>query len=428
LLQEWHGFAVLEIIKRLCIAGAVILFVSCMLPTRSSHSGEPGEPGELVFGMSAAFTGANGEMGIEFYRGLMAYIEHFNANGGASGWTIKVLPANDGYNPLPCFENTVRFIEEEDVFALFSYVGTPTTAHILPLLQKFSARHTFLLFPLTGAQPMRTEPFGEYVYTLRASYFEETAGLVDNLLKVGRRRIAVFYQNDAYGRTGWDGVRRALRRQGEQVVAEAAYRRGATYEQDFTSEVAHLMEAGPDAIICVGTYASQAAFIRDMRNAGHDLPVAGLSFSDSDKMLELLTLEERRSGRKYTEKLICSQVVPCYEDLTLSGVRFYRELMDNYKGTGQVAGQGYSPRRFSYVSFEGFLNGIMLGEMVRRMADDPRRERIPEVMDSIVDMDLGIGVNVSFGPGRRQGLDAVYFTTVAGGHFQPIRDWAEWSR
>lgn len=424
MLREWHGFAVLKMIQHLVLAATVLLFVCCVLPVRPSHSEEPGE---LVFGMSAAFTGANGEMGIEFYRGFMAYIEHFNANGGASGWTIRVMPANDGYNPLPCFENTVRFIKE-DVFALFSYVGTPTTAHILPLLQKFSDRHTYLLFPLTGAQPMRTEPFGQYVYTLRASYFEETAGLVDNLVRVGRRRIAVFYQNDAYGRTGWDGVRRALRRQGEQVVAEAAYRRGAPYEQDFTAEVAHLMEAGPDAVICVGTYASQAAFIRDMRNAGHDVPVAGLSFSDSDKMLELLTLEERRAGRKYTDRLICSQVVPCYEDIALEGVRFYRELMDNYKGAGQVAGLDYNPRRFSYVSFEGFLNGIMLGEMVRRMADDPRRERIPEVMDSIVDLDLGIGVNVSFGPGRRQGLDAVYFTTVVGGHFQPIRDWAEWSR
>jgi ABC-type branched-subunit amino acid transport system substrate-binding protein len=414
---------VLKKLKHLFFAGVAGLLLCCLVLFRPCHARGPDE---LVFGMSAPFTGANGEMGIEFYRGLMAYIEHFNRNGGAAGRTILVLPANDGYNPQPCFNNTVEFITRDDVFALFSYVGTPTVTHILPLLQKFEDRHTYLLFPLTGAQPMRTEPYGRYVYNLRASYFEETAGLVDNLVRVGRRRIAVFYQNDAYGRTGWDGVRRALERHGERIAGEAAYSRGAPYGQDFTAEVDRIMEAGPDAVICIGTYASQAAFIRDMRNLGHDIPVAGVSFSDSDKMLELLTLEERRSGRTYTDKLICSQVVPCYEDTSLAAVRFYRELMDSYKGAPLAAGQGYSPRRFSYVSFEGFLNGIMLGEIVRRMADDPRRDRIPEVMNSIRDLDIGIGVNVNFGPGRQQGLDVVYYTTVVGGHFQPIRDWEEW--
>jgi ABC-type branched-subunit amino acid transport system substrate-binding protein len=411
--------------KILLFAGLFVLAVCCLVQTRPACAREPGE---LVFGMSAAFTGANAEMGIEFYRGIMAYIDHFNAQGGASGWTIRVVPSNDGYNPLPCFKNTVNFVENTDVFALFAYLGTPTTTHILPLLRRFQSRDTLLLFPLSGAQPLRVAPFGRYVYNLRASYFQETAGLVDNLAAVGRRRVAVFYQNDAYGRTGWDGVRRALERQGEKIVSEASYHRGATYEQDFSHEAAAIMEGNPDAVICIGTYASQAGFIRDMRNAGHDIPVAGVSFSDSDKMLELLTLEERRAGRSYTGNLICSQVVPCYEDLTLPGVRFYRELMDKCKNTPEVANSSYSPRRFSYVSFEGFLNAMMLGEIVKRMADDPRRERIPEVMNTIRDFDLGIGERVTFGPDRHQGLNTVYFTTVVNGRLQLIRDWSGWSR
>jgi len=386
------------------------------------------ESKELVFGMSAAFTGANGELGIEFYRGFMAYIENLNARGGVGGWTIKVLPANDGYNPGPCFQNTVQFIENDNVFALFSYVGTPTTTHILPLLRKFEDRNIFLLFPFTGAQPFRTEPFGKYVYNLRASYFDETAGLVDRLVEVGRTRIAVFYQSDAYGRTGWDGVRRALDRYGLNIVGEATYRRGASFEQDFSSEVRHLMRSKPDTIIVVGTYASQSAFIRDARDAGYESPIAGLSFADSDKMLEMLTLEGRRVGRNYTNNLINTQAVPCYEDISLAGVRLYRELMDAYKGLPVAHGEGYTPRRFSYVSFEGFLNGVLLGELVKRMADAPSRDRIPEVFASIRDFDLGIGVNIDFGPGRHQGFKKVYFTTVINGHFQAIRDWKRWRK
>lgn len=386
------------------------------------------EPQTVVFGMSAAFTGANGELGIEFYRGVMAYVEHFNRTHRDTGPLIRILPANDGYNPEPCFNNTVRFIEQDKVFALFSYVGTPTTTRVLPLLQRFSNRHVYMLFPFTGAQRLRKPPFGQYVFNLRASYHDETHGLVDHMVRIGRERIAVFYQSDAYGRTGWDGVRRALKAHGLAIAAEAAYRRGASFEQDFSREVDHLMEARPDAVICVGTYASQGAFIRAMRDRGHRIPVAGLSFADSDKMLELLQRAGEQAGRDYTHDLIHSQVVPSYENLDLPGVRFYRRLMDAAKTVESPGEEGYVPRRFSFVSFEGFLNAVLLGEMLKRMGEDIRPERIPEVLESISRFDLGIGSPASFGPDHHQGLDNVYFTTVRDGRFRTIRSWERWRK
>lgn len=397
---------------------------ACLAPVPARAEGR----GELLFGMSAAFTGANGELGIEYYRGLTAYLEHRNARVGENGWIIKVKPANDGYNPVPCFQNTINFILRDKVFALAAYVGTPTTSRILPLLQKFEDRHMYMLFPFTGAQPLRGEPFGRYVFNLRASYFDETEALVDNLVAAGRSRIAVFYQLDAYGRNGWDGVRRALRKYDLNIVGESAYRRGATFTRDFSAEARHLMAADPDAIVVIGTYASQAAFIRDARNQGCAAPVAGVSFTDSDKMLTLLQEESGRTGRDYTVDLIQSQVVPSYEETDLPGVRFYREVMAGYEGESVPSDPGYAPRRFSFVSFEGFLNGILLGELVDRMGDDPSPSRIPEVMASIRGLDLGIGVEVRFGPERHQGLDQVYLTTVEDGHFRSIVDWERWRR
>ncbi|WP_250636889.1 ABC transporter substrate-binding protein [Pseudodesulfovibrio indicus] len=134
---------------RSILSAALALWLAasaCLVPVPAGAAGR----GELLFGMSAAFTGANGELGIEYYRGLTAYLEYRNARVGENGWTIKVKPANDGYNPGPCFQNTVSFILDDDVFALAAYVGTPTTSRILPLLQKFKDRHVYMLFPFTG--------------------------------------------------------------------------------------------------------------------------------------------------------------------------------------------------------------------------------------------------------------------------------------
>ncbi|CCH49185.1 Extracellular ligand-binding receptor [Pseudodesulfovibrio piezophilus C1TLV30] len=425
LFHEWHWISVSKYCEGTIWATVMFLVALVTLPVRTACAEQPKE---LVFGMSAPFTGTNGEMGVEFYRGIMAYLDHLNATGGAGGWTLRVLPCNDGYNPGPCFENTSDFIRSKDVFALFSYLGTPTTTHILPLLQKFDEHQTYMLFPLTGAQPMRTEPFRKYVYNLRASYFEETAGLVKNLTEIGRDRIAVFYQSDAYGRTGWDGVRRALLLQGLHIVSEAAYQRGANFDSDFVRESRLLLAGTPDAVICIGTYGAQAALIRDLRDMGSDIPVAGVSFAESGKMLELLTKAGMEHGKDYTRNLINTQVVPSYEAVELPGVRLYRTLMDAYKGAASVSGSTYTPRRFSYVSFEGFLNGVLLGEMVSRMADAPSRERIPDVMNSIHDFDMGIGVPVDFSDGKHQGLHAVYYTTVVNDRFLPIDDWQRWRK
>ena len=99
----------------------------------------------------------------------------------------------------------MRLVEDDHVFLLFGYVGTPTVTRVLPLIRRYSDRPVYLFFPFTGAQPQRQPPYTECVFNLRASYQEETAGLVEPFLRIGRQRIAVFYQIDAYGRSGWDG-------------------------------------------------------------------------------------------------------------------------------------------------------------------------------------------------------------------------------
>jgi ABC-type branched-subunit amino acid transport system substrate-binding protein len=400
----------------------LVAIAMCLLPSGSMRADE------IVLGMSAAFSGPSKGLGIELYRGSMAYLDQVNSEGGVHGRKVVIKAYDDGYNPLPAIENTIRLIEKDDVFLLFNYVGTPTVTRCLPLLKRH--REAFLFFPFTGAQPQRQPPYGEFVFNLRASYYQETSGLVDHFVAVGRKRVAVFYQIDAYGRNGWEGVRVALARHGLKMVGEATYRRGTAFGDSMGQQVEILRKLQPDAIISIGAYAACAAFIRDARDAGWKVPIANVSFVGSESMLNLLMEAGKLRGTDYTQDLVNSQVVPSYHDRTLPAVREYLELTERHRPLPprELLKEEYEPQPPSFVALEGFLNAKLIVAILRKMGPPFDRQRLRQAAESIVDLDLGMGVPVSFGPNRHQGIDQVYFTVVRDGQFEPLHDWTRWQR
>ena len=385
---------------------------------------------DIVLGMSAAFKGPSRGLGIELYRGSMAYFEHVNRSGGVGGRKIVIKAYDDNYNPLPAIQNTVRLVEQDKPLLLYGYVGTPTVTRVLPLLKVYRDQSVYLFFPFTGAQPQREPPYGEFVFNLRASYRQETAGLVEKLVDAGRKRIAVFYQIDSYGRSGWDGVRRALEDRQLTLAGEATYQRGTTYQGSMRRQVELLRATDPDAVISVGAYAACAAFIRDARDAGWDVPIANVSFVGSESLLNLLVASGKEKDRDYTQNLINSQVVPSYHRDTLPAVKEYRDFMERYQPMPgpDVIDADYQPLPLSYVSFEGFLDAKLLVAILRRMGGTIDRQSLKKAAESITDLDLGIDVKVSLSPDRHQGMDKVYFTTVQKGRFVRIEDWGRWRK
>ena len=405
--------------QKLCLIGTVFLLLSSNAFAK-----------DIIVGTSAAFNGPSKGLGIELYRGAKAYIDYVNGTGGIHGNNIVLKLYDDGYNPTPAIENTIRLVEQDKVLLLMNYVGTPTVTRALPLLKKYKASDAFLFFPLTGAQPQREFPYDAFVFNLRASYRQETEGLVDRFIGINRNRIAVFYQADSYGRSGWDGVKRALARHNLKIAAEATYTRGAKFQDSMSRQVDIIREASPDAIIAVGSYAACAAFIRDARDNGITVPIANLSFVGSENLLGQLQVVGKQNNRDYSSNLINSQVVPSYEDMTLPAVVQYRQLMDWYKPTAPVGitNEAYTPLPYSFVSFEGFLNAKLLVEILRKMKNVDDKKLIRETVEGLKDQDIGIDAKVTFGPAKHQGLDIVYYTTVTDGRFVPIGNWEAWKK
>jgi ABC-type branched-subunit amino acid transport system substrate-binding protein len=394
---------------------------------------------ELVLGMSAAFSGASQGIGIELYRGAQAYFDGLNERGGIDGLRVVIRALDDGYDPALAVANSRTLLEDDQVVALFNFVGTPTVTRMLPLLKLFGVpsdgtalimpQQPVLFFAYTGAQPLRSPPYDEHVFNLRASYRDETEAIVRQLAAVGRTRIGVFLQADAYGRSGWDGVRRTARRHGAVLVGEATYRRGASAEQSYARQVEILRGAGADSVVVVGSYAAAAGFIRDARDQGWQVPIATLSFAASENLLQLLSQSGATRGVDYTQGLINAQVVPSYDDETLAAAREYRADMARYpyRPAPAFADSSYRPMPASAASLEGYINAKLMAEILARALRTQSLGDLRTAAEGLSEVDLGIGTPVGFSPGDHDGLKQIYFTQVRDGRTVPLQDWSEFA-
>src|SRR5208283_1340740 len=222
--------------------------------------------------------------------------------------------------------------------------------------------------------------------------------------------------------SGREAVQKSVANHGARMVGEATYYRGTTYDASMKSQVRIIRQSSPDSIISVGSSEACAAFIRDSRDAGLNVPIANVSFVDSENMLKLLINTGELAGRDYTANLINSQVVPSYETTELPAVDEYRALMAKHAvmPPKSLIKQDYEPHKHSPVSLEGFLNAKMLVAIIEKLGPDLRPTNIKTTVEAIKDFDLGIDVPVSFSPDRHQGLDAVFLTTVEQGRFVPV--------
>jgi branched-chain amino acid transport system substrate-binding protein len=381
---------------------------------------------EIRIGMSAAFRGTAAGLGTEFYRGAQAYYDEVNAHGGLYGRALTVIGHDDNYEPLPCVKNTIELLEKDNVFFLSNYVGTPTLTRALPVIKRYAEQQVILVGNFTGAQPQREAPYVEYVFNIRASYRQEMAALVERFWALGARNLGVYSQADAYGRSGTDGVARALAQRGGKIVAETTYQRGAKFEDDMSPAVNALRRAGADAVLCTGAYQGCGAFVRTARDLGWNAPISNVSFVGSDAMLKMLIAHGKTTGRDYTRALVNSQVVPSYDDVTLAGVVEYRALMERHNPALPAALKDpkYAVQPLSFISLEGYINAKVVVEALRRAGPAPTRPGFRQALESLKNFELGIGAPLSFGPERHQGLDSVYFTRVDGERWVPIADWS----
>ena len=362
---------------------------------------------EIRFGISAALSGPTKELGQNMQRGILAAFNVANANGGVHGRQLRLIAADDGYEPARAAETMKQLFERDQVFGVVGNVGTPTAVVAVP----YALQRKMLFFgAFTGAGLLRGDPPDRYVFNYRASYAEETEAMVRYLVKVRRLKpehIAVFAQQDAYGDSGFAGVAKAIRSLGgdDSAILRLNYHRNTV---DVDDAVAQLRKSPIPirAVIMVPAYRAAAKFIEKTRDLYPNMIYSSVSFVGSTALANELML----LGSKFATGVIVTQVVPAVEGSS--------SLVLNYKSALAKYFPGEAP---DYVSLEGYVVANVLIAALERNGAQLDTERLVAILESLHDYDMGLGTLVSFGRSEHQGVHKVWGTQLdATGHYQPI--------
>jgi ABC-type branched-subunit amino acid transport system substrate-binding protein len=294
-------------------------------------------------------------------------------------------------------------LEKAGVFATAFFVGTPTALKYIPLAD---ASHTPVVGLFTGAQAL-IDPVHRSIFNIRASYFDETREQVDGLWnQLGVRKIAVLYQKDAFGSTVLEGVKRALARHHAVPVALGTFERNTLEVEQGIKEV---RSANPEAVILVGPYAPVGAILKQARAFDWHPRFLTVSFVGTEGLLH--------ASPKDAEGVIVTQVLPPYERTDLPTVKLYREALGKYMGNTQP----------TFVSFEGFVDAMVLVDALRSAGRDLTRDKLISALENTHHKDIGLGSNLflGFSPSNHKGLNSVYVTVIQSGRPVVVNDWKE---
>ncbi len=359
-------------------------------PETAATAGSPGDPGvyddRIVFGQSAAFTGAAQELGNNMRLGILAAFHEANAAGGVHGRQVELLSLDDGYEADRAFANTQQLVNGGRAFALIGAVGTPTSRSAAPIA--VASRVPFLA-PFTGTDILR-DPELSNVLNLRASYFQETEEMVARLTEdLGIKRVAILYQNDSFGESGLQGTRLALERRGLEPVASGYYKRNTAAVKTALHDI---VASDPEAIIMIGTYGAVAQTITLAR---HDIDPIFMTTSFVGSNALASELGQEAAG------VYVTQVVPLPEDDSLPMVAAYHAALEEYDANA-IPG---------FVSLEGYLAGRLAIAGLEMCGPAVSRECFISAINNspLIDID---GFEISYGPGDNQGSDAVFLTVI----------------
>ncbi|MCM5680435.1 ABC transporter substrate-binding protein [Schlegelella sp. S2-27] len=364
--------------------GIVAWLVGALLGATAWAQGVTGDAVTLV--QTADLSGSRASLVKELNSGWRAFLAQVNERGGVHGRRVDLVTEDDKYE----IEETRRIVRERlqrnDAFAFVSLIGTANAAAVLPLLEGAGVP---VVAPFSGAEQLR-DPQYRWVFHLRASYAQEVEKMVEHVLTLGMRRIAVFYDDDAFGQDVLKAAEAALTRRHLAPVARGRVDRGSV---DVARAVSAIAASDAQVVICGSFGNSLVEFVRGMKQSGKSPSYYALSFFPAGASIRQLAGDARGIG--------VTQVMPKPSAMGLALVREFHAAMRRHA-------PGDAP---SAIALEGYATAKVTVEALRRAGPALTRPGFVTAMETMTDFDLG-GVRLNYRKGDHTGLKFVEISVV----------------
>jgi ABC-type branched-subunit amino acid transport system substrate-binding protein len=349
---------------------------------------------DLLIGQVAPLSGTLAPTGNQMVLGAKIYFDAVNDNGGIYGRKIRHVVKDDGYQT----PETVRLVKElTDNDKVLALIGSSGSAHLATVMKEkiLSNGGIVMMSPYTGSTGLR-EPFAlaKNFFHIRASYDDEADGIVNQIMALHLDRIAVFYQDDAFGKGGLSGVVAALERRGKTIVATGSYAANSPADSGVENAVKIIAAAKPSAVIMWSTNAYTAAFIKKIRPVSSISQFMNVSVVDANSIYAL-------AGADLARGVGIAQVMPFPYANSYPVITEYLAALKKY-------GAGASE---SYTGLEEFIGAKVLVEGIRRAGSNPTRERIYKALETMNNYDAG-GFPVHFSSVSHAGSNFVEVTVI----------------
>jgi len=382
--------------RRVPLKALSVAFLAGMTAAAPARAEDGVTADKIVFGQAAVLTGPASALGQGMKVGLEAAFAEVNKAGGVKGRKLELKTLDDGYEPNKSIEVVKKLLGDDKVFALAGAVGTPTSGATLPIATQAGAP---FIGAFTGTEALRA-PYNPLVVNIRASYFEETESMVEHLTKdLGATKIAIMYQDDAYGQAGLAGVKKALDKRNMPLAAEGTYERNTVAVKGALLDI---RDAKPDAVIMIAAPAPAAEFIKLAKKIKLNATFVNISFVGAEALAKALAGEGTGT--------VVTQVVPLPQDTSIPAVAKYHAAL-------KASAPGEQP---GFISLEGYLVGRTIAAILEGMSGEPTRKGFVEAVQKSGGFDLG-GFKLTYGPGNNRGSNGVYLTVIqADGSFKAV--------
>ena len=366
----------------------VVAFLLALPLAALAQSKSPGVTDtEVVIGLTTPLSGPAAAWGNTAIA-MEAWARYVNEQGGVHGRKLRVELKDDGYNPGRALANLTEMQDR-----VFMNVGLLGSAVLQASKDKVAEFRIPTINPLGNPAIWARQPREKlrYVFVNYTDYVDEGDFLVTFAVnKLGAKTVAVFHQNDEYGKGGLEGVNRGLRGLGGKASLATAVAYELT-DREMGTHALKLKDSGADVVVLYPTITHGANVIKEMAKVGYR-PKLVASFPLGDYLIMYRLLGELWEGAHFG----------VLSGAALAGDPAAKPIIEILtKQEPKLVGR-------ESTALVGVTAMLIAVEGLRKAGKNLTRESYVEAMESIQGFTAqGLTPPMTFGPNRRHGLNAM---------------------